>query len=82
MHISSTTLSEKLAQISLKLKPFQSLAYDPSNNTVTLITECLVPILALDELSRIVQGRHDDDQLIVKRYTDQFKVTFSRSIAL
>ena len=77
-----STLSAKLAQISLKLKPSQALAYDPNDNTFTLLTECVVPSQAADELARIIQGRHDDEFMVVKRYTNEFKITFARSVVL
>ena len=82
MNATLPNLSAKLAEISLKLKPSQALAYDPSDNTFTLLTECMVPSQAADELARIVEGRHDDEFMVVKRYTNEFKITFARSVVL
>lgn len=82
MNATSSTLSAKLAQISLKLKPSQAFVYDPSDNTFTLVTECMVPSQATDELARIVKGRHDDEFIAVERYTDEYKITFARSVEL
>jgi|GEM_PF-2238986 hypothetical protein len=78
----SNSLSEKIAQICLGLKPFQALEYDPVTNTVSIITECLVPSKAVDQISRIVTSRRDDEKVMVRRYADKFKITFIRSIKL
>lgn len=78
----SNSLSEKIAQICLGLKPFQALEYDPVTNTVSIITECLVPSKAVDQISHIVTSRRDDEKVTVRRYADKFKITFIRSIKL
>ncbi|MEZ4864488.1 MAG: hypothetical protein R3C14_24450 [Caldilineaceae bacterium] len=78
----TSTLSEKIAQICLGLKPFQSLEYDPVTNTISIITECLVPSKAVDQISRIVTSRREDEKVSVRRYADKFKITFVRSIKL
>lgn len=78
----STNLSEKIAQICLGLKPFQALEYDPGTNTVSIVTECLVPSKAVDQISLIVTSRRDDEKVMVRRYADKFKITFIRSIKL
>lgn len=80
MNATSPTLSAKLAQISLQLKPSQAFVYDPSDNTFTLLTECIVSSEAADELARIVKGRHDDEFIAIERYTDEYKITFARSV--
>ena len=77
-----TNLSEKIAQICLGLKPFQALEYYPSTNTVSIVTECLVPSKAVDQISLIVTSRRDDEKVMVRRYADKFKITFVRSIKL
>ena len=78
----NNSLSEKIAQICLGLKPFQALEYDPVTNTVSIITECLVPSKAVDQISRIVTSRREDEKVMVRRYADKFKITFVRSIKL
>jgi hypothetical protein len=78
----SPTLSEKIAQICVGLKPFQALEYDPVTNTISIITECLVPSKAVDQISRIVTSRRDDEKVTVRRYADKFKITFVRCIKL
>ncbi len=78
----SNSLSEKIAQICLGLKPFQALEYDPVTNTVSIVTECLVPSKAVDQISRIVTSRREDEKVMVRRYADKFKITFIRSIKL
>lgn len=78
----SPTLSEKIAQICVGLKPFQALEYDPVTNTISIITECLVPSKAVDQISRIVTSRRDDEKITVRRYADKFKITFVRCIKL
>lgn len=80
MNATSSTLSAKLAQISLKLQPSQAFVYDPSDNTFTLLTECMVPSEATDTLVRIIKGRHDDEFIAVERDTDEYKITFVRSV--
>lgn len=75
-------LSEKIAQICLGLKPFQALEYDPVINTVSIVTECLVPSKAVDQISLIITSRRDDEKVMVRRYADKFKITFVRSIKL
>lgn len=77
-----TNLSEKIAQICLGLKPFQALEYDPVTNTVSIVTECLVPSKAVDQISLIITSRRDDEKVMVRRYADKFKITFVRSIKL
>lgn len=77
-----TSLSEKIAQICLGLKPFQALEYDPVTNTVSIVTECLVPSKAVDQISLIITSRRDDEKVMVRRYADKFKITFVRSIKL
>ena len=78
----SPTLSEKIAQTCVGLKPFQALEYDPVTNTISIITECLVPSKAVDQISRIVTSRRDDEKVTVRRYADKFKITFVRCIKL
>jgi hypothetical protein len=78
----ATNLSEKIAQICLGLKPFQALEYDPVTNTVSIVTECLVPSKAVDQISLIITSRRDDEKVMVRRYADKFKITFVRSIKL
>lgn len=78
----SPTISEKIAQICIGLKPFQALEYDPATNTISIITECLVPSKAVDQISRIVTSRRDDEKVTVRRYADKFKITFIRCIKL
>ncbi|MCB0061741.1 MAG: hypothetical protein KDE19_06485 [Caldilineaceae bacterium] len=78
----SPTLSEKIAQICVGLKPFQALEYDPVTNTISIITECLVPSKAVDQISRIVTSRREDENITVRRYADKFKITFVRCIKL
>ena len=75
-------LAEKLVQISLKLKPSQAFADDPSDNTFTLSTECIVPSQADDELARIIKSRQADELMVVQRYNHEFKITFVRSVVL
>jgi len=77
-----TNLSEKIAQICLGLKPFQALEYDPVTNTVSIVTECLVPSKAVDQISLIITSRRDDEKVMVRRYADKFKITFVRTIKL
>jgi hypothetical protein len=51
-------------------------------NTVSIVTECLVPSKAVDQISLIITSRRDDEKVMVRRYADKFKITFVRSIKL
>lgn len=75
-------LSKKLIQISLNLKLSQAFVYDPSDNSLTLATEYTVPSQATAELTHLVKSQDDDEFMRVKRFIDEFKITFFFSTTL
>jgi hypothetical protein len=85
--MSSTTesaagLSRKIAEVVIKLKPYQSLEYDPETGFVSIITELLVPGEEVDQIAEILARCDEDEKVAVKRYADSFKVTLIRRIKL
>jgi hypothetical protein len=79
---SAENLSRKIVEVVAKLKPFQSLEYDPESGVVSIITELLVPGEDVGQISEILSRRREDEKISVKRYADNFKISLIRQIKL
>jgi hypothetical protein len=79
---SAENLSRKIAEVVAKLKPFQSLEYDPESGVVSIVTELLVPGEDVSQISDILLRRREDEKISVKRYADNFKISLIRQIKL
>ena len=79
---SVATLSRKIAEVVIKLKPFQSLEYDPETGFVAIVTELLVPGEEADQIAEILARCDEDEKVTVKRYADSYKITLIRRIKL
>lgn len=75
-------LARKIAEVVIKLKPFQSLEYDPETGLVSIVTELLVPGDEVDKIAEILARCDEDEKVTVKRYADSYKVILSRHIQL
>jgi hypothetical protein len=75
-------LSRKIAEVVVKLKPFQSLEYDPATGVVLIITELLVPGEDVDQITEILARRREDEKVSVKRFADTYKVVLIRRLKL
>ncbi|RIK35336.1 MAG: hypothetical protein DCC55_30590 [Chloroflexi bacterium] len=75
-------LPRKIAEVVIKLKPFQSLEYDPETGLVSIVTELLVPGDEVDKIAEILARCDEDEKVTVKRYADSYKVILSRHIQL
>jgi pyruvate-formate lyase-activating enzyme len=75
-------VARKIADVVTKLKPFQSLEYDPETGFVSIITELLVPGEDADEIAEILARCDEDEKVTVKRYADSYKVTLIRRVKL
>jgi hypothetical protein len=76
------SLSRKIAEVVVKLKPFQSLEYDPMTGVVLIITELLVPGEDIDQITEILARRREDEKVSVKRFADNYKVVLVRRLKL
>ena len=79
---SVANLSRKIAEVVVKLKPFQSLEYDPETGFVSIVTELLVPGEEADQIAEILAHCDEDEKVAVKRYADSYKVTLIRRVKL
>jgi hypothetical protein len=79
---SVATLSRKIAEVVTKLKPFQSLEYDPDTGFVAIVTELLVPGEEVDQIAEILAHCEEEERVTVKRYADSYKITLIRRIKL
>lgn len=77
-----TNLPRKIAEIAVRLKPFQSLEYDPETGQVSIVTELLVPGDEVDQIAEILARCEEDERVTVKRYADSYKVVLSRRVQL
>jgi hypothetical protein len=75
-------LAVKIAEVVAKLKPFQSLEYDPDTGSVAIVTELLVPGEDVGQISDILSRCDDEERVTVKRYADSYKVTLVRRVNL
>jgi hypothetical protein len=78
----NANLAQKIADVVVKLKPYQSLEYDPETGFVSIITELLVPSEEIDQIAEILTRGDDDEKVNVKRYADSYKVTLIRRVKL
>jgi len=81
-HEGVANLARKIAEVVVKLKPFQSLEYDPTTGVVSIITELLVPHEDVEQISEILARRRDDEKVAVKRYADNYKIALIRRLKL
>lgn len=79
---SMTTLSKKLADVVVKLKPFQSLEYDPETGFAAIVTELLISGEDIDQISEILANCAEEEKVTVKRYADNYKITLIRRVML
>lgn len=78
----ATNHSKKIAEVAAKLKPFQSLEYDPETGYVSIVSELLVPSEDADQITEILSRCDEDEKVTVKRYADSYKVTLIRRVKL
>jgi hypothetical protein len=77
-----TNLPRKIAEVAVRLKPFQSLEYDPETGLVSIVTELLIPGDEADKIAEILARCEQDEKVTVKRYAESYKVVLSRHIQL
>ena len=75
-------LSKKMTKISLKLRPYQSLEYDPEDGVVAINTEWLVPRTATDQILEILACRKEDEKLTIRCYDKNYKITLVSRLAV
>ena len=72
----------KLAQLSISLKPFQALEYDPATGSVVITTESLVAVHETEKIMRLVANRREGEKLRIRRFPDGYKVTTINELTL
>ncbi|MCL4861555.1 MAG: hypothetical protein KJZ93_19210 [Caldilineaceae bacterium] len=70
----------KLAEVCRNLRPFQSLEFDPKRGVVTIITELIIPSTDLAQISDILAQSTLNEKLVIHRYADMYKLSFTRYI--
>lgn len=81
-NVPASNQSKKIAEVVAKLKPFQSLEYDPESGFVLIVSELLVPAEDADQITDILARCEEDEKVTVKRYADSYKVTLIRRVKL
>jgi hypothetical protein len=72
----------KLAQLSIGLRPFQALEYDPATGSVVITTETLVAAHETEQIIRLVANRREEEKLRIRRFPDGYKVTTVSELTL
>lgn len=72
----------RLAQLSIGLKPFQALDYDPATGSVVITTETLVALHETEKIARLVADWREGERLRVRRFPDGYKVTTVSEVTL
>ena len=75
-------VSEKIAKICVNLQPSQILEYDPESDMVTITSESLVPLQAVNQIFNIVASRRANARLLVSRVGDSYKIVTTTQVQL
>jgi hypothetical protein len=72
----------RLVQLSVGLKPFQALEYDPATGRVVITTETLVATHETGKIAHLIAARPEGAILRIRRFPDAYKVTTISELTL